>query len=206
MLNNIPIDVTGKTILEVGCWEADLSMECLQAGATHAIGVDLCVGDALRQKINTPGFDFYQLELSGEKFLQLPVVDVVFCMGVLYHVEDVFNSLVRLQSKTGDTLVLETVFHTLNPEQPVMLFHSGGSLKNNPSNWWTVNELCMTEMLTTLGFTDIQYIPVPKFNAFDDKDLEYTRRYVIAKNSNQPSLDKIHTRRLDKMEINSGNR
>ena len=202
----LPVDVEGKTILDIGCWEGTLSLQCLSKGAKHAIGIDMCVGNELKENINTPNFEFYQMELSGEKFLQLPVVDIVFCLGVLYHVEDVFNTLVRLQSKTRETLVLETVFHTLNEEHPLMLFHAGDSLKNNPSNWWSVNKLCMTQMLETLGFTEIKYIPREVFNAFDDKGNEYTRMIVTAKNTNTPALNKVHPRKLSKMEVFGGNR
>ena len=207
MIKPIPIDVQNKTILDIGCWEGTLSLECLRKGARHAIGIDMCVSNKLKENVSTPNFEFYQMEISGEKFLQLPVVDVVFCGGVLYHVEDVFNTLVRLQTKTRETLVLETVFHTISEEHPTMLFHAGDSLKDNPSNWWTVNELCMTQMLETLGFTDIKYIIREKgFNVFDDKGNDYTRKIVVAKNTNTPVLSKVHPRKLHKMEVYGGDR
>ena len=205
-INDISIDIKNKTILDVGCWEGTLSIECLNNGAASATGVDLCVSPGLKNNLNTPNFNFYQLEISGEKFLQLPVYDIVFCCGVLYHVEDVFNTLSRLKSKTRETLVLETVFHTVDDSQPLLLFHKNNSLKDNYSNWWTANELCMTEMLETLGFNNIQYIPVKHFNAYDDKGLKYKRMIVVANNTNEQNLKKIHTRKLYKMEVFGGSR
>jgi SAM-dependent methyltransferase len=205
-IKDIPIDLKNKTILDVGCWEGTLSIECINNGADSATGVDLCVSPQLKDNLSNPKFDFYQIEISGEKFLQLPSHDIVFCCGVLYHVEDVFNTLTRLKSKTLETLVIETVFHCVDDSQPLMLFHKNNSLRDNPTNWWSVNELCMTEMLETLGFDNIKFFNTRHYDNYDDKGLKYKRSTVVARNTNNQNLEKIHSRKLDKMEVFGGNR
>ena len=77
------------------------------------------------------------MDIFSEKFLELDRFDVVLCSGVLYHVENVLSLLFRLRKTVDELLVLETATNKICDDQPILLFHPGGDLKDNPSNWWT---------------------------------------------------------------------
>jgi 2-polyprenyl-3-methyl-5-hydroxy-6-metoxy-1,4-benzoquinol methylase len=86
-LFRLPEDMTGKSFLDVGCWEGHRCVDALLRGAAHAVGVDLCTSQALRDNLREYNFEFVQTDIFSEKFLQLDRYDVVLCSGVLYHVE-----------------------------------------------------------------------------------------------------------------------
>jgi tRNA (mo5U34)-methyltransferase len=84
----IPSDLTGKTVLDIGCNGGFYSLEMKRRGATRVVGVDhdeRYLAQA-RFAAEISGFDIefrqmsvYDVGKLGEKF------DVVIFMGVLYH-------------------------------------------------------------------------------------------------------------------------
>ncbi|HZY67626.1 MAG TPA: DUF1698 domain-containing protein, partial [Devosia sp.] len=84
----IPADLTGKTVLDIGCNGGFYSMEMKRRGAERVLGIDF--DDAyLNQarfaaEVNQLDIEFrklsvYDVSTLGEKF------DLVIFMGVLYH-------------------------------------------------------------------------------------------------------------------------
>jgi SAM-dependent methyltransferase len=157
-LHGLPDRVDGLTFIDVGCWEGHICAEAVTRGASTVLGVDYCTCPDLATAMATFGFQFIQLDVLSEKALQLPEFDVVHCAGVLYHVENPLSLLYRLRKlcRLGGTLYLETSY-AIGPveQQPLMVFHPGTSLDDNPSNWWSPNEACLREMLALIGLIDI---------------------------------------------------
>lgn len=150
----LPEDMTGKTFLDVGCWEGINCAEAMQRGAKKVVGVDLCTSDELRRNVETFGFEFLQLDVLSEKWLELDAFDIVLCSGVLYHVENVISLLFRLRIVTRELLVLETATKDCAGDEPVLVFKPSDERTRNPSNWWVPNRACLTEMVRTCGFGD----------------------------------------------------
>ena len=100
--------MTGLTFLDVGCWEGVNCAEAVRRGADRVVGIDLCTSDELRRNVENFGFEFVQMDVLSEKWLELDAFDVVLCSGVLYHVENVISLLFRLRTVTRELLVLET--------------------------------------------------------------------------------------------------
>ena len=153
----MPVDLTGKTFLDVGCWEGMHCAEAVRRDAEQVVGVDLCTSDDLAFNVHRYGFDFLQMDIFGEKWLEMGTFDVVLCSGVLYHVENVMSLLFRLRKVVSELLVIETGITRLQPDKPMMIFHGQGEGTDNPSNWWTPNKLCLEQMLTTAGFEGITH-------------------------------------------------
>ncbi len=148
----LPEDMTGKTFLDVGCWEGVNCAEAMRRGAAQAVGVDLCTSDELARNVEKFGFEFLQLDVLSEKWLELDDFDIVLCSGVLYHVENVISLLFRLRRVTRELLVLETATREIADEsQPVLVFRPLDE-RGNPSNWWVPNEAGLSAMLTACGF------------------------------------------------------
>jgi SAM-dependent methyltransferase len=151
----LPADMSGKTFLDVGCWEGVNCAEARQRGATQVVGVDLCTSEPLRSNVEEFGFEFVQMDILSEKWLELDTFDVVLCGGVLYHVENVISLLFRLRRVTDERLYVETKIADLNARKPIMLFKASGT-EGNPSNWWFPNELGLMEMMKTCGFDQLE--------------------------------------------------
>ena len=64
---SLPEDMTGKTFLDVGCWEGVNCAEAMTRGAKRVVGVDLCTSEPLRENVERYGFEFVQLDVLSEK-------------------------------------------------------------------------------------------------------------------------------------------
>lgn len=196
----LPEDMTGKSFLDVGCWEGHRCVDALLRGAEHVVGVDLCTSQALHENLRKYNFEFVQTDIFSEKFLELDRYDVVLCSGVLYHVESPISLLVRLRKCVEELLVLETASHQLDETRPMLLFHVGSDLANDFSKWWTPNELCLRQMLDATGFQSVEIVWARQ--AASD-----TRRICVhARPGGHVPYDKILPRKRKLMSVYGGDR
>lgn len=153
----LPEDMADKTFLDVGCWEGVACREAVRKGAMHAVGVDMCVCDRLRRYVEEyENFDFMQMDIFSDRFIELDVFDVVLCAGVLYHVQNPAGLLVRLRKVVGEVLFLETALNDLGDDAPVMQFHPSNEIRKDASIWWRPNESCLMLMLEVCGFGNLE--------------------------------------------------
>src|SRR3954469_6566143 len=75
----LPVELEGRSFLDVGCWEGVHCAEAVRRGASETVGVDICTGRELKRNVERYGFDFIQLDVFGESFLGLGRFDVVLC-------------------------------------------------------------------------------------------------------------------------------
>ncbi len=196
----LPVELSGRTFLDVGCWEGMHCAEAVRRDATQVVGVDLCTSDDLAFNVRRYGFDFLQMDIFSEKWLTLGEYDVVLCSGVLYGVENVMSLLFRLRKVVRELLVLETGITRLQPDKPMMIFHGQGEGTNNPSNWWTPNKLCLEQMLTAVGFEGISTVWE------EERHEHYSRLCVHAVPTGHLEHDRILPRKAPMMSLRGGNR
>jgi len=170
----IPKDLTGKTVLDIGCNAGFYSIEMKKRGATRVVGIDSderylaqarYAAEVLEADIEFKNMSVYDVATLHEQF------DVVIFMGVLYHlrhpllaldllyenvVKDtlVFQSMQRgstdIESLKYDYDFWETEMFT-KPGFPQMYFIEN-RYSNDPTNWWIPNAACMEAMLRSAGF------------------------------------------------------
>jgi tRNA (mo5U34)-methyltransferase len=171
----IPEDLTGMTVLDIGCNAGFYSMEMRRRGADRVLGIDTDER-YLRQarfaaEINGIDVEFRRMALwdiaeLGERF------DLVIFMGVLYHLrhpllaldlihEHVARDRMLFQSmQRGSHEVARvnadydfnapTVFN--EPGYPKMHFIEH-SYAHDETNWWVPNRACVEAMLRSSGFS-----------------------------------------------------
>jgi len=196
----MPVDLTGKTFLDVGCWEGMHCAEAVRREAEQVVGVDLCTSDDLAFNVRRYGFDFIQMDIFSEKWLEMGTYDVVLCSGVLYHVENVMSLLFRLRKVVSELLVIETGITRLQPDKPMMIYHGQGEGTDNPSNWWTPNKLCLEQMLATAGFEGISTVWE------EERHEHYSRICVQAVPVGHLEHARILPRKGGTMSLRGGNR
>lgn len=132
--------------------------EAVQRGASRVVGIDYCTSPDLAETMKASRFSFIQMDVLSEKILELPEFDIVHCAGVLYHVENPLSFLYRLRKlcRFGGSIHIETSVAVGPTSHPVMVFHPANTLDDNPSNWWSPNEICLKEMLAEIGLSDIE--------------------------------------------------
>jgi tRNA (mo5U34)-methyltransferase len=179
----IPADLTGRTVLDIGCNGGFYSMEMKRRGAARVLGVDFDE-DYLAQArfaAEVEGLDIefrrlsvYDVARLGERF------DVVVFMGVLYHLRHPLLALDLLYEHVADDLL---IFQSMQrgsdrvapvapnyPFSETAVFDDPGfpkmhfieqSYSDDFTNWWAPNRACSAAMLRSAGFA-IEAEPEPE--------------------------------------------
>ena len=95
--------------------------------------------------------------------------DVVFFLGVLYHLEEPLTGLRRLRSLTRELAVIETVATYIEgqPQRPLAEFFPGAELDGDVGNWWSTNEPALHGLCRAAGFSSVETIAAPPPSQLD---------------------------------------
>jgi len=178
----IPEDLTGATVLDVGCNGGFYSIEMKKRGAKRVLGIDVddrylnqarFAAETLGVEIDLQKCSVYETDRIPGQF------DYVFFMGVFYHLRYPLYALDNLLKKVGNTLVFQTMvrgsgevqdwdddypfWNTQIFEQrnfPSMYFIEK-SYSHDPTNWWIPNRAAVESMLRSSGL-EIDHHPEPE--------------------------------------------
>ena len=171
----LPADMTGKSVLDIGCNAGFYSLEMKRRGADRVLGVDFDDRylDQARLAAEVEGADIefrklsvYDLAALGERF------DLVIFMGVLYHLRHPLLALDLIYEHVADDLLLfqsmqrgskadfpvradydfNETQHFDEPGYPKMHFIER-EYAHDWTNWWAPNHAASGAMLRASGFT-----------------------------------------------------
>lgn len=186
----IPADLTGKSVLDIGCNAGYYSIEMKRRGADRVLGIDsderyLAQARFASRALGCEDIEYrlhsvYDVASLGESF------DLVIFMGVLYHLRHPLLALDLIREHAARDLML---FQTMQQGTDAVLqvpedhpFHKPGTTQppdyfDNPAypkmhfierefahdwtNWWAPNSACSQAMLRAAGFT-IEAHPEPE--------------------------------------------
>lgn len=168
----IPDDLSGATVLDVGCNGGFYSIEMKRRGARHVVAID--VDDRYlkqaRFAAKTLGAEIEFQKRSVYRVAELPgQFDFVLFMGVFYHLRYPLFALDNLIKKVSGKLIFQTMVRGSGDVQewaddypfsntqifeernfPAMYFIEK-SYSNDPTNWWIPNRAGMEAMLRSSG-------------------------------------------------------
>ena len=165
---HLPADLTGQTVLDVGCWDGFYSFEAERRGARRVLATDSFTWR--RQSWGSKeGFDLARRALgSGVEDLEIDVLDlspdrvgvfdIVLFLGVLYHMRHPLLALERVASVTGKLLIVETVIDLLYLPRPALAFYPGHELNQDDSNWFGPTPGAVEAMLRSAGFRRVERV------------------------------------------------
>jgi tRNA (mo5U34)-methyltransferase len=179
----VPADLSGKSILDIGCNGGFYSIEMKRRGAERVVAIDFdqtyldqarFAAEVSGMEIDFQKLSVYDVGALREKF------DLVIFMGVLYHLrhpllaldlirEHVANDMLLFQSmQRGDPGTMpiaadypfsETaVFEDPRFPRAYFIEHHYAS---DPTNWWIPNAACVEAMLRSSGFQIVEH-PEPE--------------------------------------------
>jgi tRNA (mo5U34)-methyltransferase len=199
LANQIPQDLSGATVLDIGCNGGFYCIQMKQRGADRVLGID--VDD---RYLNQARFAAGQLGLDIE-FQKRSVYDVVnlegqfdyvFFMGVFYHLRYPLFALDNIIKKVKSKLIFQTMvrgsevaktfdhnYHFWNkelfrdPDFPQMYFVEH-EYANDPTNWWIPNVSACEAMLRSSG---LEIVAHPEVETWICEPRAVTRngRYVL---------------------------
>jgi tRNA (mo5U34)-methyltransferase len=170
----LPEDLTGKTVLDIGCNGGFYSFEMKRRGAARVLGVDhdptylaqACFArDELGMDIEFKQGDVYTIDtlVGGEQF------DYVLFMGVFYHLRHPLYALEKVAGLVRQRLVFQSMergawadaeFEEDYPitERDVFLderfprmYFVERKYAGDDTNWWIPNPSCTRALLRSVG-------------------------------------------------------
>jgi tRNA (mo5U34)-methyltransferase len=170
----IPANLSGKTVLDIGCNGGFYSIEMKRRGAERVVGIDLDEGYLEQARfaaamcgaeVEFRKLSVYDVAALGERF------DVVLFMGVLYHLRHPLLALDLIHGHVAkDLFVFQSMQRGTQEVDPLDddyhfwvedIFDSPGYPKlhfverryaQDPTNWWIPNRACVEAMLRSSGF------------------------------------------------------
>ncbi len=102
-------DLSGKSILDVGCNSGQICFQAKKLGASEVVGIDinqfrLSQAKTLADIMNLD-VEFNEMDILDS--IKLGQFDIVFCISVLTEITDLISSLSILKKITKETLFLE---------------------------------------------------------------------------------------------------
>ncbi|WP_188658213.1 TIGR04290 family methyltransferase [Sphingomonas metalli] len=178
----VPADMTGRSVLDIGCNAGFYSVEMKRRGAARVVGIDsddryLAQARLATEALGFEGVEFrnlsvYDVAALGERF------DLVIFMGVLYHLRHPLLALDLIREHVaGDLMLFQTLQQGSDAVDPVpedhpffepdsyrqpAYFDAPGYPKmhfiercfaGDWTNWWAPNAACSQAMLRAAGFT-----------------------------------------------------
>lgn len=175
----VPKDLTGKSVLDIGCNGGFYSIEMKQRGAARVVGIDFddryLAQARLAAEVAGANVDFLKLSVYdvaqlGERF------DLVVFMGVLYHLRHPLLALDLIREHVaGDLLLFQSMQRGSAAVEPAPenadfwnqeMFDKPGWPKlhfiehryaDDPTNWWAPNAACSAAMLRSAGFDILEH-------------------------------------------------
>ncbi len=172
--NSIPADLSGMSVLDVGCNGGFYSIEMKRRGAKRVLGIDhdeqylnqaRYAAETLDLQIDFRRMSVYEVPGLGERF------DLVLFMGVFYHLRHpllaldllrqhaardwfVFQSMLR-GSRSTPKIEADYPFWEIaqfdKPGFPKMHFVEN-KYSGDETNWWIPNHACAQSVLRSAGF------------------------------------------------------
>src|SRR3954464_9686818 len=127
----LPEDLTGQTVLDVGCNAGFYSIEMKRRGATQVLGIDSqrdlvrqakFVKDVLGLEIDYERMSVYDLDPRA-----MGQFDVTLALGLIYHCKHLVLALEKLFLVTRKLLVLETAIYPPEKAPQSFVYAEGGA-------------------------------------------------------------------------------
>src|SRR5262249_10273894 len=157
----LPEDLRGKSLLDIGCWDGFYSFEAERRGA-RVTSMDCWRPENFfraREALNSQA-EFHELSVYEVTKERLGSFDIVFFLGVLYHLRHPLLALEQVCEVTRDFAVIEShmIDNIFLTEHPVMEFYEFDQLGGQYDNWWGPNIECLTQMARSAGFARVELL------------------------------------------------
>lgn len=176
----LPKDLSGKRVLDIGCYEGFFTFECERRGA-EVVAIDVLPlgpqsGFSLAHELLGSRATFYHTSIYDLNPEQFGTFDLVLGLGVIYHLRHPLLGLERAHSVCKDQFILETQIcdkYFINADGapvdlasvasalarvPIAQFYPRDELNHDPTNWWSPNLPALDGMLRSTGFIPYKVI------------------------------------------------
>jgi tRNA (mo5U34)-methyltransferase len=170
----VPRDLSGLSVLDIGCNGGFYSFEMKRRGAARVLGIDhdpfyLAQARFAREQLGMPDVEVRQLEVYDVSQLAPERFDLVLFMGVLYHLRHPLYALEKVCERLRGRLLFQTMergaweMAELADDYPITerdvffderfprLYFLERRYAGDPSNWFIPNPAATMAMLRSCG-------------------------------------------------------
>lgn len=193
----VPDDLTGQTVLDVGCNAGFYSIEMKRRGAARVLGID-AQRDLIRQaefvrKVLGLNIEYARMSVYDLDPRTLGQFDVTLALGLIYHCKHLVMALERLFLVTRQLLILETAIYPPEKAPQSFVYAEGGArptlhplayIENLPDakeavfNWFLPSTAALSALLKNVGFDEVRVLPGSQSD-----------RAIVACRKREPYLD-----------------
>jgi len=159
----IPENLEGKRVLDIGCSDGYFSFLAEQRGAeVTAIDAFPTQGFQFAHSVLDSKVKFYQMGVYDINPEKLGMFDLVFYLGVQYHIKHPTIPLEKIASVTKDQVIVESAVLTdsWTKKLSVMQFYEHDRPGNDITQYWLSSTKNLLELVRLGGF--------PKINLFSE--------------------------------------
>lgn len=165
---NLPADLSGMTVLDIGAWDGFFSFECERRGG-EVTALDSAEHSWGKFGTGKAGFDFAKKVLGSncaevvmevcDISTDIGTYDLVLFLGVLYHLKHPLLALEKVFNIVKKKMILETFVVEYEFDRPILDFYHWDH--KDKTCWWAPNEQCVTLMLESIGYRSIEVYETP---------------------------------------------
>ena len=172
-------DLRGRTVLDIGAWDGYFSFAAERLGARSVTALDHFVWETdvfsptasdaplpgrrgfdlahatLGSSVQPLHRDFAAGDLTG-----LGVYDIVFFLGVVYHLENPLEALVRLRQHTGELAIIESEAAEWPGQEALGLleYFPGDERHGDATNFYAPSATALCNLCRAAGFADVEVV------------------------------------------------
>ena len=169
-----------KTCTDVGCGPGWFAEKLVQMGLT-VFGVDgrLELVEEARRRVPHARFNIMDIT-SAEVTLSMTPTDLVFCFGLIYHLENPFSAIRNLHSITKKYLFIETQIAPGDNNNFVLVSEGKNATQGLNFHALVPSRRALVKMLYVSGFTSVYRFTGPiGHNDFIDEPNRIHRREIF---------------------------
>lgn len=157
----IPQDLSGKRVLDIGCADGYFTFLAEKRGAT-VVSIDAWPRRGFffaRELLNSTA-EFHHMNIYDISPESLGIFDIVFFFGVYYHLKHPLLALERIASVTREFALIESESMVPYTSDSVALarFYELDELGGDPTNWWVPNIQCLLQTVRASGFPRVEFV------------------------------------------------
>src|SRR5215469_6680658 len=158
-LFNLPADLRGKRVLDIGAWDGWFSFECERRGA-EVVAVDCVELDTFLEarSLLHSKVEYLTLDVDELSAARLGQFDIVLFFGVLYPLRHPMLGLQKVVELCWDTALIESFVMASEARAipTIMEFYEGVELGGQIDNWCGPTTECLLAMCRSAGFAEVE--------------------------------------------------
>jgi FkbM family methyltransferase len=169
-----------ETAIDVGCGLGHFS-EFLRSLGFRVTAVDGRSQNVEEARRRHPDIKFHTVDVESSALLDLGKFDLVFCFGLLYHLENPFRVLRNLHALTSKLLLAESMVYPGSKPQMDLVDEGQTEDQGLLQVAFYPTEACLVKLLYRAGFTNVyRFVRTPKHPHFQNTPSGLRLRTALA--------------------------